>query len=172
MPNLYIYFIASLPGLDFTGQPPFSLESFLERCDELLPAKDAGLIRGICSGEPQDHPAINKWLSFDTTLRNELVRIRSGHRKTEAARYLRPDGYAGTAIYHIALAAQRSHSLLEGEKILDRARWDFLDELLVGHYFDLDFLIIYAYKLLILERWGKINRADKKRLLEEVIRRS
>ena len=44
-----------------------------------------------------------------------------------------------------------------------------MDELATGHYFDLDFLISYALKLLILERWERINSADKPRLLEEVL---
>jgi len=36
-----------------------------------------------------------------------------------------------------------------------------------GHYFDLDLLITYAYKLLILQRWENIREADKKILLEQ-----
>ena len=35
--------------------------------------------------------------------------------------------------------------------------------------FDLDFLIVYALKLLILERWEKVNSADKAALLKEVL---
>jgi hypothetical protein len=54
--------------------------------------------------------------------------------------------------------------------MLDEARWRMLEELCVGHYFDLDFLIIYALKLLILERWQRIRTADGGRLLEEVLR--
>jgi len=54
----------------------------------------------------------------------------------------------------------------EAEKSLDEARWKFLDELSFGHYFDLDILIVYVLKLLLLERWGKINTADKTKILE------
>ena len=50
--------------------------------------------------------------------------------------------------------------------MLDQARWAKLDELSFGHYFDLEALIIYAYKLRLLERWEKIRTADKERLLE------
>jgi len=30
----------------------------------------------------------------------------------------------------------------------------------MGHYFDLNFLIIYALKLGILERWARVDSAD------------
>lgn len=50
------------------------------------------------------------------------------------------------------------------EKILDEARWQVLDDLGFGHYFDMDSLILYAYKLKILERWEKIYTQDKERL--------
>lgn len=169
MPNFYTYFIASLPTLHFASPPPFSIESFLERCNELIPEQDLEIIRSIFSGEPQDHPTIKQWIDFDTMLKNELVRLRSGRRKKEAEKYLRPDGYAGASIYHLALAAQKHPSVLEGEKILDHARWDFLEELSVGHYFDLELLIVYAYKLLTLGRWQRIHGAEKQRLLDEIL---
>ena len=42
--------------------------------------------------------------------------------------------------------------LLEAEKLLDRTSWQFLDELEQGHYYDLEFLMVYGLKLKILER--------------------
>ncbi|MFH0827465.1 MAG: DUF2764 family protein, partial [Candidatus Omnitrophota bacterium] len=80
------------------------------------------------------------------------------------------DGSTEPAISHLALNAHRSPSLLEGERMLDAERWRFLDELSLGHYFDLDFLIVYLLKLLILERWEKIRTADKEQFLDELIR--
>ena len=171
MANLSTYFIASLPMLHFGGRPPFSFEAFLARCEELIPSEDAALIRSLrdSGAFPAARPIIKKWLDFDTVIRNELVKIRAARKKTDPAKYTRPDGYAGTGLYHIALAAHRNPSPLEGEKTLDRERWNFLDELCLGHYFDLEFLIIYAYKLLILARWERINTADKSLLLEEAL---
>lgn len=171
MANLYIYFISSLPLLHFGMKPPFSLEQFLQKCIEYIPPADARILEVIGSAQypAKNAPTIKKWLNFDTRLRNELVRLRAGRKKTDPAKYLRPDGYAGPQLYHIALAAQRNPSPLEGEKGLDMERWRYLDELCFGHYFDLDFLIIYAYKLMLLERWERINKADKARLLTGVL---
>jgi hypothetical protein len=67
------------------------------------------------------------------------------------------------------MAAYRSASILEAEKILDQARWNFLDALSFGHYFDFDYLLVYGLKLKILERWEKIQKADKEILLQAAV---
>ena len=171
MANYYVYLISSLPMLNFGASPPFSFEGFLARCEELIPQKDLKVLKAIPSAwELQLNVAVLKKIQgFDTMLRNELVRVRAAYRKVDPAKYLRPDGYAGHSIYHIALAAHRNPSPLEGERLLDRERWNFLDELSFGHYFDPDFLIIYASKLLIMERWERINKSDKAGLLEDYL---
>jgi hypothetical protein len=170
MPSFYTYLISSLPVLRFNQKPPFSLDNFLEKCTGLIPDNDLEVLRKIPSLEFSGigPKAIKGWIDFDTTLRNELVKIRSSRKKINPQMYLRPDGFAWPYIYHIALAAHRHPSPLEAERMLDEARWEHLEQLSVGHYFDLDFLVIYAYKLLILERWERIGSADAT-LLEKVV---
>jgi len=171
MASFYTYLISSLPMLHFGLRPPFPFEKFLQRCEELIPQNDLEVLKSLARQDARkgESAIIEKRLDFDTMLRNELVKIRASRKKIDPARYLRPDGYAGPSFYHIALAAQRNPSPLEGERILDQERWNFLEELSFGHYFDLDFLIIYAYKLLILERWEGINLADKSKVLDEAL---
>jgi len=171
MPNFYVYLVSSLPTLYFGAKPPCSLEALLSKCSGFIPQKDLEVLRGLRSEElpQQKNQTIQKLLGFETFLKNELVRLRAVRKKVAPEKYLRPNGYAGPSIYHVAQAAQRSPSPLEAERILDRARWNFLDELGFGHYFNLDSLIIYAFKLLILERWERINKADKQALLDNLI---
>ncbi|MDD5155191.1 MAG: DUF2764 family protein [Candidatus Omnitrophica bacterium] len=171
MSDFYVYLISSLPMLHFEGKPPFSFEAFLSKCSQFIPQKDLEVLKGLRSeGVPQQKSRIIRKVSgFETLLRNELVNLRAARKKIPAEKYLRPDGYAGSSIYHIAVAAQRNPSPLEAEKILDQAKWSFLDELAFGHYFDPDSLVIYALKLLILERWEKIHNANKQVLLEKLI---
>lgn len=171
MPSFYPYLISSLPMLHFGMKLPLSFERFLLKCEEFIPPQDFRILKVIAGqgAELEQRFVIKKWLEFDALLRNELVKLRAIRKKTDPSKYLRPAGYAEASFYHIALAAQRNPAPLEGEKSLDEARWNFLDELSFGHYFDLDFLIIYGYKLLILERWERINNADKGRLLEEAL---
>jgi hypothetical protein len=98
-----------------------------------------------------------------------MVKVRSGRLKIEAETYIRPETYTGPPLAPVVSAAAADPSLLEGERLLDEARWKVLDELAKDHYFDLDVLISYAYKLLILHRWERIRSANAALLLTEAL---
>ena len=160
MANFYPYLISSLPMLHFGMKPPFQSERFMEYCARFIPETDLAVLKKA---------ELREWRDFDTALRNELVKIRSGHLHKDASKYLSPDGYAEPHITHIALNAHRAPSILQGEIALDEERWRFLDGLSFGHYFDLEILLIYHLKLLILERWDRVTQADKAIVLEEAL---
>jgi hypothetical protein len=174
MADFYPYVIASLPMLHFGMKPPFSFERFLEVCRQFIPEKDFQLLRALPQPEHyfekgKRHRIILKWIEFDVTLRNELVKIRAGRKHLEPATYLRPAGYSGSSLAPAIIAANINTPVLEAEKTLDETRWKALEELATGHYFDLDLLITYAYKLLILQRWENIRNADGRILLEQAL---
>jgi hypothetical protein len=172
MAAFYIYLISSLPLLQFGAQPPFSFKKFLDLCRDKIPEAEINLIELTAEKRvfyKGFQATLKKWFVFDRTLRNELVKIRASRKHIDSFKYLRGDEYIEPLLAHIAMNAHRNPSILEGERILDQQRWNILDELAIGHYFDLDFLIIYALKLLILERWERINTAEKSRLLQEVL---
>jgi hypothetical protein len=171
MPGFYIYLISSLPMLHFGIKPPFSFARFIEICKDKIPDADLEFIKVIVEGDIYKgaQTTLKQWTAFDIALRNELVKIRASRKHLDSLKYIRGDGYVEPYIAHIAINAYRTPSLLETEKILDEARWRMLDELTTGHFFDLDFLIAYALKLLILERWQRINSIDKPKLLEEAL---
>jgi hypothetical protein len=173
MSGHYIYLMSSLPMLHFGMKPPFSFEKFLQTCHGIISDSDITILKTASQtgeyGYECAQPTLKKWRTFDITLRNELVKMRAARKRLDPLKYIRSGGDTEPAITHIALHARRAPSILEAEKILDRERWRFLDESSVGHYFDIDALIIYAIKLLILERWGKINTLDKSRTLDEVL---
>lgn len=171
MPNFYTYLISSLPMLHFGAKPPFSFERFMEICLDKIPQDDANLLKLTTEGYIYEgsQPTLKKWREFETALRNELVRVRASRKHLDPLKYIRGDGYVEPFISRLAMNAYRNPSILESEKLLDQERWQMLDELAIGHYFDLDFLIVYALKLLILERWERINSADSAQLLEEVL---
>jgi hypothetical protein len=174
MADFYPYLIASLPMLHFGTKPPFSFERFLEVCRQFIPKKDFQLLSTLPQPEQyfekgKRHPIIQRWIEFDVALRNELVRIRATKQHIEPAPYLRPGGYSGSSLAPAVMAANIATSVLDAEKTLDETRWKALEELATGHYFDLDLLITYANKLLILQRWEKIRSADKTILLEQAL---
>jgi len=171
MTQFYTYFISSLPMLHYGIRPPFTFEEFLESAGALIGEKDRVFLENLPEHIDEYRPksvngTVRAWLDFDTALRNELARIRGHSKKIEAVKFLRPVTVHAADIAFIAASAHRHPHILEAEGILDAGRWAKLDELSFGHYFDLDALIIYAYKLKILERWDKINNADKERLLD------
>jgi len=174
MADFYPYLIASLPMLHFGMKPPFSFERFLDVCRLLIPEKDFQLLRTLPQPEhyfekSKRHPIIEKWIEFDVALRNELVRIRATKKHIEPATYLRPEGYSGSSIAPVVVAANINTTIPDAEKILDETRWKVLEELATGHYFDLVVLITYAYKLLILQRWENIRSTDGSILLEQAL---
>ncbi len=171
MAGFYVYLISSLPMLHFGARPPFSLERFLEICQDKISEEDIHLIKltqeaFLYTG---NQPTLKQWCAFDNALRNELVKIRAGSKHLDPLKYIRGQDYIEPYISRAAMNARRSPSILEAERLLDQERWHRLDELALGHYFDLDFIICYALKLLMLERWERINTADKPKLLNEVL---
>jgi hypothetical protein len=174
MADFYPYLIASLPMLHFGMKPPFSFERFLEVCRPFTPERDYHVI--LTLPQSQQYPQsgeknlfVRRWVAFDTALRNELVRVRAAKKHVDPAAYLRPAEYEGPSLAPSVLAAGAHPSILDAEKTLDETRWDALNELVTGHYFDLDVLITYAYQLLILERWENIRNADGKTLLSQLL---
>ncbi len=171
MAAYYTYLISSLPMLHFGNRPPLTFKEFLTECTGLIPDEETDLLKKISKGDEAlyetGQPTLKKWFSFEVSLRNELARIRSSRKHEPASKYLRKDGFTDSFVAHLAISAYRNPSILGSEEALDEARWRVLDGLTVGHYFDLDFLIIYSLKLLILNRWERIHAAEKAHLLED-----
>ena len=150
--------------LHFGAKPPFGMDKFFSMCEELISGKDLGRLKNSLDNELE-----GEWGEFETALRNELVKIRAARKHMDASRFLRRDGYADQWISHMAITAHRNPSIIEAERMLDQDRWSFLDQLSIGHYFDIELLIIYARKLSILERWERVRIADAGKLLEETL---
>ncbi|MFH1777727.1 MAG: DUF2764 family protein [Candidatus Omnitrophota bacterium] len=167
--NNYIYLIASLPMLHYGTKPPFSWEKFLEHCESQLPPPDIALLKTTSiAGEyiyKGRQRVISKWQQWDRGLRNELVKIRASRKHADPLKYLREEAHAGSRVTQISQNAYKNPMHFEAEKTLDAERWHFIEELSIGHYFDIDFLLVYAHKLLILLKWEKINQADAEREL-------
>jgi len=174
MPAYYVYLISSLPFLSFSARPPFGFEEFLARCRDLIPEREYRMLGGLREHRefflsPRAPAVLREWAVFEITLRNELARARAARKKTDPARFLRFPEEPRSEVSHVAMNAYRSVSALDAEKLLDGARWEFLEGLGFGHYFDFEFLLVYGLKLMILERWDKVQKADKERLLEEAV---
>ncbi len=160
--------------LTFSAKPPFSLEIFFNKCKKLIPDKELEILRSTCgqnsySLDIQGMESLKQWVNFEIALKNELVHARAARKKIDPLKFLHFPESPQAQISHLAMTAYRSTSILEAEKILDQARWNFLEDLNLGHYFDFDYLLVYGLKLKILERWDEIQKADKEHLLNRAV---
>ena len=95
--------------------------------------------------------------------------MRAGKKGQDGEKYISA-GTVETGVLETAREAFSCASPLDGEAVLDRARWEYLDMLEAGHYFDLGRLIIYFLQLQILYRKAQINREKGKSGFEELYR--
>ncbi|MBW2028564.1 MAG: DUF2764 family protein [Deltaproteobacteria bacterium] len=174
----YYYIVSSLPYLSFQDSPPFSHEEFLEGCDLWLSNQErAQLGLGLLDVEriPQDliaNDLLLRWVSYENTLRNELVRHRARNLGIGEEKYMRErPGLEVGAAEEVHKALQLP-SLREKEIALLEIRWDFLSDMEPGHYFDLTALIIYGLKLQILERMQSFSEEKGRQLLKIVCERN
>jgi len=150
--------------LEFGMKMPFLYDNFFKNCEEQLVFSDMEIIRNKKASS-----LLKEWENFDTTLRNEIVKFRAQKKSIDPQQYIRGENLQDPFIAKFAHWVTSEQPLLEAEIGLDRYRWEKIDELSKGHYFDIDFLVAYAIKLKILERWDKINSGGKEEVLQELL---
>jgi hypothetical protein len=155
----YYYLASSLPMLVEPMQDPsVSSPDFLEQCRMFMTPKDyEDILRtSINPDENFSHYLGEVYGKWESSLRNELVRLRAQAQGLNPDDFLRESGFAaGTA--EIASAAMQKSTPLEAELYLTQKRWDCVDELSAGHFFDIQFLQGYRLKLQLLERRAKFE---------------
>jgi len=170
----YYYILSSLPMLNFYGKPPLPYPEFVERCTQWLSGRDllqlrlAGIDVEEIPPEQVHNDLLNHWISFENTLRNELVKIRSKALRIPEEKYLRSESAFDPSARPFVHQAAETPSPHEAEIELLKIRWDFLTHFEAGHYFDLSALIIYGLKLQLLERMQDFDETKGQRLLEEL----
>lgn len=162
----YYYIIASLPNLDIEGGLIITIQYFLEICSAFLPEKDFQILSISSISNPDDkkvHKINKKFWIFERSLRNHLVMLRAHKIGLDANNYIKK-GEDLFEFHHAAADAFMKDSPIHAEHVLNNARWDYLENLKTGHYFDLDMLIIYYLQLQILQRIScfKVDEGFKK----------
>jgi hypothetical protein len=159
MANKYYYLVSSLPYLRFAQASPINTKAFLIECEKWLCKKDIGiLLKAAISDfvfQPDDLPVIAAWKEFDYSVRTELALARKDRRDN---RHDKPGQLAKIIL------GEKNPLLME--QVFERIRWNFLDSLEAGHFFDLNFLVIYFLKLQILERLAAFNKEKGEKMFE------
>ncbi len=174
MKEQYYYLASSLPMLEFGMNVSFSYQNFLSLCKIQLTPVDMETIERAIILPTEDikdpSPTLKEWKMFDITLRNELVKSRAHKHGKDPVQYMRED-HQDPFISHFTQYIVTENSPLEAELSLDRKRWEKIEELKIGHYFDIDFLISYALQLQILERWSRINSPGGMEILQTLVQK-
>ena len=141
----YYYFASQLPFLKFNQRTYINKEFFLTEARKWLTNRDLAALYQVDINDfyykESDIKILKEYKDFERKLREEIASFR----KPQAPRaddrplgFLKPDILKG--------------SPLEVEKKLLFLRWQFIEEKEGGHYFDLEFFLMYFLKLQILER--------------------
>ena len=169
----YYYLVASFPLLFFDSEHPPEIDSFLALCGEHLSPRDLRVVRAAELAAAPDASSgcgvLTRWRVWDTALRNELVRLRAKQRGIDPDPYLR-EGEQLVSVAEVARAAVSQELPLAAELTLERARWEYLDELEAGHYFDLEKVVIYYLRLQILHRKAQFDPEAGTAAFQEIYR--
>ncbi|MBW1997658.1 MAG: DUF2764 family protein [Deltaproteobacteria bacterium] len=172
----YYYVLSSMPYLKFPESPLLSHEEFVESCALWVSSEEYGQLRlGLLDIDriPPDvvsNAFLRRWVSFENTLRNELVKWRAKNLGLVEEKYIRERPGLELGVIEEVHDALQAGSPYEKEIALLEIRWDFLSHMETGHYFDLTALIIYGLKLQILERIEGFNDEKGREILEKIFR--
>lgn len=158
--------------IDFDSKLPMSVEGFLQDCKRLLVSTDFNLVaRLLGDGKETVHTNntfYKAWANFDRRFRNEMTWFRAEGASKDPLDYIQGDRYNDPYLVEVIHQASKQDNLLEAEKMLDRVRWQQLEELLGGQYYNLEFIIGYGLKLKILERHQEFNSPKGRAIFDEL----
>lgn len=65
--------------------------------------------------------------------------------------------------------AESNFEWIEKEKAVDKIKWEYLDESTFFHFFTIEKVLAFTIKLLLIERWMKLDKETGKNLLDKLI---
>ncbi len=147
----YYYIASQLPLLQFNSDNNITQEELFYEVDKWLSSKDliqlkqADLSATIPAAS--DTEIVKKYKEFEYLLRSDL----------KAWRNAQKDGYEHKTML-VPLSLLKESNPLQIEQELLKLRWDHLEEIGLEHYFDIEFLLVYNYKLQILDRLKSFDK--------------
>lgn len=132
---------------------------------------------------------LSQWFSFDLNLKNIFTAYNCVEYDYELASHLiqvptqsevyslllhkrfKPELFEDELPFHnqIFKIAESELIPIEKEKAIDKLRWDYLDEHTFFYYFSIEKILSYVIKLLITERWMRLDESTGKEMLNKLI---
>ena len=142
----YYYFVSQLPFLTFGQESYIDRERFLDQAKNWLSDKDFSSVSSVSLDDfyPRDgdKEVLAKYKNFERTLREEIASFRKN------------ESYTGIS-FNLNL---NQGTPLEIERRLLNLRWEFIESLEQGHFFDLEILVLHLLKIQVLERLLTFDR--------------
>lgn len=130
-----------------------------------------------------------RWFSFDVNLKNIITAYNCVKYNYEPEAHLiqvptqsvvyslllhkrfKPELYEDELpfVNQIFKIAESDFIPIEKEKAIDKLRWEYLDEHTFFHYFSIEKILSFIIKLLITERWMKLDEDTGKEMLDKLI---
>lgn len=153
----YYYSVAALPALRLEETPVYSSARFAEQCAVDVSPADLALILSArvwpdSTAVSADGPAVLRaWYAHVADLQRYLGAARASKLGWDASELPRAAGI-DPSIAESARQLVAEEDPARAEAALLRLLWSLLDTLEVGHYFDVEKLIIYYLRLQLVER--------------------
>jgi hypothetical protein len=166
--------MAQLPYLLFEQRPPMSTTAFRALCESMLSKGDFQLLSNL-GIDPDPEKAsdsggisysenipktnckfINQWHDWERALRLSLAKQRA-QKISFTTTTIDPPFFPVEAGQTATKALANDISPLDGEMIIDKARWNAIENFAGNDYFSRDNVFAYYLKLLLLERRQTFN---------------
>lgn len=180
----YHYIIASLPDLvaDFSLKE-FSYDKFSTMIKENLSERDRRIVAwfeyGLTPANLSRHfyreigklkcKFLSDYFAFDRNLRNLQVEFLASADQEKGDRY--KVGETDRSIKELPeiRSILENKNIIEREAQMDKLKWDKINEMIQGHYFDMDVILAFLAKGVILRRWSSLDRERGAVLFEQFV---
>jgi len=168
----YHYLMAQLPYLIYEQKPPMSSGGFKALAETQLSEEDVSLLNCVSLDPDPDgktlpsyaEPApstgcefIDNWREWERSLRLNLAKNRAVKLKRDALSAMEPPFYPVEAVAAAGKSVNAEISPLEGETLIDKARWNAIEMFAGNDYFDSNSVFAYFLKLMLIERRMSFN---------------
>ena len=157
----YYYVVAQLPLLYADKEPTITSVSFLEEAEKWLSSGDYAILSQVRYDSTDigiSKPKLLKeYVEQELLFRTELAAWRKAH--NDGVDY-KPESFPVSLI--------KDGNPLEIEKALLKRRWDKISQVEPDFHFDLEFLILYFFKLQILEKLSLYNKEKGLEIFQKI----
>lgn len=182
--NNYHYIIAGLPELmpDFRADG-FSYKDLEAAIREQLSARDRRLVDWLDFGTDTSHLSghfyravtrqksgfLRSYFDMDRRMRNAQVEFLSARDGLDSSRYTVGETESYKEEFPELQAIFQCSDLFEREHRLDMFRWERITGMTLFHYFDMDVILAFLAKGLIVDRWSRLDKERGTQLFRQYV---